>query len=395
MDSLNEHVFSEYDNIPFSDKYAMLIWSFVLMVFLIGIGYYAPGLDQATSQGLDNLDTQNFATVSDVQEENERAWLGLEVVDVTAEVAIKAGLDKIKGALVYNVINGSPAAKAGILFNDIIVSFNGRGIRSAQELKNDLSGIEVGGEIEMCVVRDDYRMTVYAVAEAAPQWLPIEDKQNPWLGVEVSEIKAEEDKEQLEDIGKEGGVFVEKIIAGSPAAKAGIEPGDIFMSFNYRKIRSLKEFLTDLSGANIGYPVRICLNRGEIRKTLYPVVIERPQTAPIQSVNQSYVYEPSDDREWGVLLSPLTATLRERYSIATDLNGVIILDIEDGSPAQKAGLLRGDLITGLNQQSVEDMQTFFQAYADIEQGALLEIYRNQSFSYLSIGSSGLGMPSSL
>ena len=60
----------------------------------------------------------------------------------------------------------------------------------------------------------------------------------------------------------------------------GIEPDDVIMSFNYRKVRTLREFLTELSGSEVGDRIRICLMRGEIRKTVYPVLEGKPQTSP-------------------------------------------------------------------------------------------------------------------
>ena len=166
------------------------------------------------------------------------------------------------------------------------------------------------------------------------------------------------------------------------------------MSFQYRKVRTVKEFLTDLSGAEVGERVRICLIRGEIRKTVYPILEERPQSAPETFVSQTYTPDLSD-MEWGALLSLLTDSLREKYSIPAGINGVIVLEVEKGGIAQKSGFLPGDLITSINAKPVYDMQTFLQAYSSIEEGALVEIYRNQSFMYINIGSSTLGVPKTL
>jgi len=83
------------------------------------------------------------------------------------------------------------------------------------------------------------------------------------------------------------------------------------------------------------------------------------------------------------------------YSIPTGINGVVILQVEEGEMAEKSGILPGDLITAVNQKPIDDIQTFLQAYSNIEQGVLVEIYRNQYFKYLSIGSSSLGITEAL
>ncbi|MBW1675570.1 MAG: PDZ domain-containing protein, partial [Deltaproteobacteria bacterium] len=67
-----------------------------------------------------------------------KAWLGLEVSYVTPEMAARAGLDRVEGAYVNSVAAGSPAQKADIAPGDIIISFNGRKIRTPKQFQNDL-----------------------------------------------------------------------------------------------------------------------------------------------------------------------------------------------------------------------------------------------------------------
>jgi serine protease Do len=199
-----------------------------------------------------------------------RAWLGLELSDVTPEMAVRAALDRVEGAYVKSVAAGSPAQKAGIAPGDIILSFNGRKIRSPQQFQNDLAGSTVGSEVYMCVAKDDYRVTAYAVPEERPSYLPALTKTYPFLGITVSEVVFESDEaERLAKAGKAGGVLVEKVIADSPAERAGIQEGDLVMSFNSRKTTTLREFFSDLAAAREGERVRMCIMRGDYRKTIY------------------------------------------------------------------------------------------------------------------------------
>jgi len=214
-----------------------------LCLIIIGLFHYISS--SYTQNKLSELKTIS-QTLTLSQNQESVPWLGLEVIDVTPEVAIKAGLDKVQGALVQSITFGSPACKAGMQPGDIIMSLNGRRVRNAKELKNDISGLDVGSEIKMCITREDYRTTINAVVEPAPDWFPRENKISPWLGVEVSEVISEKDKKNLKDLGKEGGVFVKEVFPGSPADRAGIEPDDVLMSFNYRKVRTVREFLTEL-----------------------------------------------------------------------------------------------------------------------------------------------------
>ncbi len=197
------------------------------------------------------------------------AWVGLTVSNVTPAMAARAMLDRPEGAYVSRVATGSPAQKADIEAGNIILSFNGRKIRDAMQFQSDLAGAEIGDEIYLCVSKNDYRITVYVVPETRPASLPALVKSFPFLGVTVQD--AADDGlavQQLEDAEKEGGVKVEKVVSGSPAEKAGVLSGDVIMSFNSRKTRTLREFLTDLAACQPGQTVRICIVREDIRKTL-------------------------------------------------------------------------------------------------------------------------------
>jgi len=206
------------------------------------------------------------------------AWLGLEVSEVTPEIAAAVRLDKVQGALVKSVAPGSPADKADIKPGDVIVSFNGRKIRTAKQLQSDLLGSEIGTEVYMCVVKGDYTITVYAVPVERPPYLQPVTKALPWLGAKISEVLFGSDQaKKLEEVGKAGGILVEEVIHNSPAEKAGLQVNDIIMSFNSRKTRTLREFLSDLAGSGPGDEIPMCIIRQDIRKTIYITLEESPR----------------------------------------------------------------------------------------------------------------------
>jgi serine protease Do len=206
-----------------------------------------------------------------------KAWLGLEICDVSPEVAARVRLDRVEGALVKSVATNSPAQGADIKPGDVIVSFNGRKVRTAKQLQSDLSGSLVGTEVYMCVVKGDYTITVYVVPEVRPPHLYPVTKTFSWLGVKVSEVLTGSDQaKKLEEAGKAGGVLIEEVIYNSPAEKAGLQKGDVIMSFNSRKTITLKEFFSDLAGAEAGEQVRMCIIRDQIRKTIYVTLKKKP-----------------------------------------------------------------------------------------------------------------------
>ncbi|MBF0210819.1 MAG: PDZ domain-containing protein [Desulfamplus sp.] len=204
------------------------------------------------------------------------AWIGVNISDVTPLQAAKAMLDRPEGAYVNSVDNNSPAQRAGIESGNIILSFNGRKIRTAYQFQNDLAGSEIGVDIYMCVSKNnEYTETIHLLPEERPEWLAPLIKSYPYFGVTIRDVSDNTiEAAELEDAEKEGGVLVEKVLPNSPAERGGILEGDIIMSFNSRKTRSVREFLSDLAGCEPYQTIRICIIRGDIRKTL-TVTLER------------------------------------------------------------------------------------------------------------------------
>lgn len=220
-----------------------------------------------------NRTRQDPLAYKNFQEQWGKAWIGVEVTVVTPQVAAERMLHRVEGAFVTSITAGSPAQEAGIRPGDVILSFNGRTIRTPDQLRNDTAGSEVGREVYMCVAKEDRRITVYAVPEERPPHLPAPIKSFPYLGAYVSEVISSSDAaNKLEEAGKAGGVWVEKVIRGSPAEKAGLQEGDIIMSFDFRKTENLREFFSDLAGSDAGARVRMCIMGGDYRKTIYAVL---------------------------------------------------------------------------------------------------------------------------
>lgn len=269
--------------VNFSKKNSFVIIT-IISVFLNIIAFYLLYQDTGTPDISQErkyikqppLDYENF------KDEWGKAWLGIEVGVVTPQAAARVMVDRPEGALVQRISNGSPAQKADIEPGNVILSFNGRKIRNPEQFESDLAGSRIGDEVYMCVAKPDYRITVYMVPEERPDNLYPVTKAFPFFGAEVNEVVFGSDEaEKLEEIGKAGGVLIEKVIAGSPAEKAGLQEDDVIMSFNDRKARTLREFLSDLAGAEAGQQISMCIMFGDVRKTVYVTLGENPVSKEI------------------------------------------------------------------------------------------------------------------
>ena len=170
--------------------------------------------------------------------EVRRGRLGIEMADLTPELAKKLGVTSLDGAVIAVVQPGSPAEKAGLRERDIVTGLNGRPIRNAAELRARLGLTPVGEEVEMRINRGGAPRTL-RVQIAAPQELGAGEGQAvaQLPGLRVFEIERGSALYQ-----KIQGLIVTAVERNSGAWQAGFRAADIIYAVNRRRVRTLAEF---------------------------------------------------------------------------------------------------------------------------------------------------------
>jgi len=195
-----------------------------------------------------------------------RGVLGVIIQDVTRNRAEEEGLDKPSGALVTGLYQESPADKAGIMVDDIILSFNGKEIDLSSDLPYEVGGLKPGTEVVLRVLRDGKHKKIKVVlGDLDDGILPSSPDSNERrtidnLGIGIAQLSQDAQK-RLEEAGIEGGVQVTGIASRSPAATAGILRGDIILSINNQRIDSTQSFRNALKTASPGKRVPVLIFR--------------------------------------------------------------------------------------------------------------------------------------
>jgi len=190
----------------------------------------------------DQLRTQGYVT---------RGWLGVMIQPVERDLAEAFGMDRPRGALVAQVVEGSPAAEAGIQTGDVIVEFGEETIEQATRLPSVVANTEVGSKVPVTVLRQGRERTLtVTVGEldktgVEPDGAERRGSAEARLNVTVTDVPLQQ-REQL-GLGDRG-VLVQSIEPG-PAARAGVLPGDIILQINHQDVsdaRSLAQIVREL-----------------------------------------------------------------------------------------------------------------------------------------------------
>ena len=198
-----------------------------------------------------------------------RGRIGVQIDQVTKEVAESIGLGRAQGALVRGVESGSPADKAGIEAGDIILRFDGRAIERASDLPRLVGNAKPGARATVTVFRRGaQRELSVLVAEleserparraSAPEERPRGSAAAQSLGLAVADLT----EAQKATLKVKGGVRVES--ATEAAARAGLREGDVIIAVGQSEVGSVKEFEAAVARLDRSRPVALLVRRGEL-----------------------------------------------------------------------------------------------------------------------------------
>ncbi|MEK9711939.1 MAG: DegQ family serine endoprotease [Thalassolituus sp.] len=194
-----------------------------------------------------------------------RGWLGVVIQEVNKDLAESFGLDRAAGALVVQVLEGSPAEAAGLVTGDIITGVNGKEVYLSSDLPHLIGGLSAGDKAKMSVVRSGKRKNISVEIGVLPEDegaqhaanTPPAERQSNRVGLVVSDLTAR----QRQDSGD--GVVVTEVKHG-PAAMAGVVRGDVITMINGERIRNVADFdrIIKALPAKRSVPMRI-VRRGQ------------------------------------------------------------------------------------------------------------------------------------
>lgn len=170
-------------------------------------------------------------------------WLGVNIQDMTPELAQYFGLPDEEGVLVANVLKDSPAEKGGLKEGDVIRKFDGKKVKKSNDVVKMVSATKVGSEAEIEIIRDKApKILKIQIGERPAEIAQGAQQEGPatWRGLQVSDI-TEPIAQRLRIEVKEG-VIVLSVEPESPASLAGMRPGDIITKINDFEIKNKQDY---------------------------------------------------------------------------------------------------------------------------------------------------------
>ena len=196
-----------------------------------------------------------------------RGFLGVGIQAVTQDLADSFHLDKTQGALVTNVMPGSPADQAGIQRGDVIVEYEGQAVMDPRTLQGQVVSTVVGNEISLVVIREGKKVTLKPVIREQDKLTKVAQanamrEDGPFAGVAVQDLDGRT-AQQLGIAEEVSGVVVMEVTPGSLAERAGLAQGDVISEINRKPVRSEKDFVQVVSNLETQQDALIFIHRGK------------------------------------------------------------------------------------------------------------------------------------
>jgi len=257
------------------------------------------------------------AAAKDEKEAPAKAWLGVTLADVDADMAEAMDVPQGEGALINDVIADSPAEEAGLEDGDVVVRFDDRRVGDASALSRAVRDAKPGDRVRVLVLRDgrekelqvtlgeakereriviredgplklrlkgleglrnlgDGNVWVFGDKEGGPHpftWV-MRGEPRAWMGVELGQLSEQLGGYFGVDDGE--GALVQEVVIGSPAEKAGLKAGDVIVRVGDEDVEEPADVIAALEDAEPGDTVEVAVVRDRASRTLRVELGESP-----------------------------------------------------------------------------------------------------------------------
>lgn len=190
-----------------------------------------------------------------------------------------------------------------------------------------------------------------------------------WMGIAIQEVTPALAKSFKLPEPRKGGVLVSDVNEKGPSASAGIKRGDVIIGFNDKEVRNVSQLRNMVARTAVGSSAKVKVLRDGKEELLTVRIGERPPDELLARVEPPSLPEsvkPPDNVLAALRVQPLDPETMGQLNIPKKTTGVVINHVEPGSPAEAAGLQRGDVIQEVNHEAIKSLEDYQRASAKIK-----------------------------
>lgn len=192
-----------------------------------------------------------------------------------------------------------------------------------------------------------------------------------WLGIYIQDI--DETLAKHFKVNPKSGVLVADVMKDSPAEKAGIKRGDIITKVNEKKISTPSDLQSEILEQDVGEKVEVTVLR-DGNEDVYSIVLEE-----MRGDGEGSDLSAGEHGWRGMILQDITPEIASKFKLPSQTQGVVVTEIEPKTPAAEAQIQKGDVLVGMNNQSIDSLDGFNEIIKQIqdEEDVILVIKRGR------------------
>jgi serine protease Do len=193
-----------------------------------------------------------------------------------------------------------------------------------------------------------------------------------YMGVGITDVTPE--NARFFDMKNATGAVISQVEADSPGAKAGLKTGDVITELNGQPVNDAGSLQVEVGQTQPGTTIKLGVMR-DGKSITVPVTLEAMGSRDNSTESASADHGKP---RWGLGLADLTPSARQEIQVPSDISGAVVANVQPGSPADDAGIQRGDVIVGVNRKPVKSASDVANALRDIPNGqdALVLVWSN-------------------
>ena len=186
-----------------------------------------------------------------------------------------------------------------------------------------------------------------------------------WLGVGIQDLTPE--LAEYYKLDRKEGVLVTHVFEGDPADRGGIKVNDVIIAVNGENVGSSRDLSRKIAGLGVGKRTSITVVRDGKERTI------KIETAKREDQEMVARQEPESSDKLGLRVRNLDAEMASRLGYGEEEKGVLIIEVQSGSKAEKAGIQQGDLIKEINRKPVASVSDFGKQMDQIDKGGTIRL----------------------